>query len=226
MNKFIITISFILVLLLHLSIINYFKLHKIEDSQQIPNNIMMLQLSKIETKKELQKEEIVKKEETVKPKNEKNIKQINKPTEIKKETTKPVFNQTVTKEEFVEKTEEKRIQEIEKSEENINNQNQIIKENLFIKNYISQLREEINKNKVYPTISRKLKEQGKVVISFRVLKNGVFENISIQTSSNIKRLDEAALNALYETKKFRSFDKEITKDYMDFEVPLEFIVLN
>jgi periplasmic protein TonB len=88
------------------------------------------------------------------------------------------------------------------------------------------LREEINKNKVYPTISRKLKEQGKVIISFRVLKNGVFENINIQTSSNIKRLDEAALNALYDTKKFRSFDEEITKDYMDFEVPLEFIVLN
>ena len=212
MNKFIITISFILVLLLHLSIINFFKLNVTEYNQQIPNEIMMLQLSKIETKKEVQKEEVVRKKEIEKPKSE--------TKNIKKETTKPVFNQTVTKEEFVEYKEEK------KPQENINNENQIMKENLFIKNYISQLREEINKNKVYPTISRKLKEQGKVIISFRVLKNGVFENINIQTSSNIKRLDEAALNALYDTKKFRSFDEEITKDYMDFEVPLEFIVLN
>lgn len=218
MNKFIITISFILVLLLHLSIINFFKLNVTEYNQQIPNEIMMLQLSKIETKKEVQKEEVVRKKEIEKPKSE--------TKNIKKETTKPVFNQTVTKEEFVEYKEEKKAQETEKPKENINNENQIIKENLFIKNYISQLREEINKNKVYPTISRKLKEQGKVVISFRVLKNGVFENINIQTSSNIKRLDEAALNALYDTKKFRSFDEEITKDYMDFEVPLEFIVLN
>lgn len=218
MNKFIITISFILVLLLHLSIINFFKLNVTEYNQQIPNEIMMLQLSKIETKKEVQKEEVVRKKEIEKPKSE--------TKNIKKETTKPVFNQTVTKEEFVEYKEEKKAQETEKPKENINNENQIIKENLFIKNYISQLREEINKNKVYPTISRKLKEQGKVIISFRVLKNGVFENINIQTSSNIKRLDEAALNALYDTKKFRSFDEEITKDYMDFEVPLEFIVLN
>ena len=178
----------------------------------------MLQLSKIETKKEVQKEEVVRKKEIEKPKSE--------TKNIKKEPVKSILNQTIVKEEFVEYKEEKKAQETEKPQENINNENQIIKENLFIKNYISQLREEINKNKVYPTISRKLKEQGKVVISFRVLKNGVFENINIQTSSNIKRLDEAALNALYDTKKFRSFDEEITKDYMDFEVPLEFIVLN
>lgn len=178
---------------------------------------MMLQLSKIETKKEVQKEEVVTKKEIEKPKSE--------TKNIKKEPTKPILNQTVTKEEFVEYKEEK-AQEVQKTEENINNQNQIIKENLFIKNYISQLREEINKNKVYPPISRKLKEEGKVIISFRVLKNGVFENINIQTSCNIKRLDEAALNALYDTKKFRSFDEQINKDYMDFEVPLEFIVIN
>jgi periplasmic protein TonB len=218
MNKFIITISFILVLLLHLSIINFFKLNVTEYNQQIPNEIMMLQLSKIETKKEVQKEEVVRKKEIEKPKSE--------TKNIKKEPVKSILNQTIAKEEFVEYKEEKKAQETEKPQENINNENQIIKENLFIKNYISQLREEINKNKVYPTISRKLKEQGKVIISFRVLKNGVFENINIQTSSNIKRLDEAALNALYDTKKFRSFDEEITKDYMDFEVPLEFIVLN
>ena len=214
MNKFIITISFILVLLLHLSIINFFKLNVTEYNQQIPNEIMMLQLSKIETKKEVQKEEVVRKKEIEKPKSE--------TKNIKKEPVKSILNQTIAKEEFVEYKEEKKAQETEKPQENINNENQIIKENHFIKNYISQLREEINKNKVYPTISRKLKEQGKVVISFRVLKNGVFENINIQTSSNIKRLDEAALNALYDTKKFRSFDKEITKDYMDFEVPIDF----
>jgi len=226
MNKFIISISFILILLLHLSIINFFKLNEIEHNQQIQNDIVMIQLSKIETKKEVQKEEVVRKKEIEKPKSEtKNIKQTNKSVEIKKEPTKPILSQTITKEEFVEYKEEK-AQEVQKTEENINNQNQIIEENIFIKNYISQLREEINKNKVYPTISRKLKEQGKVIISFRVLKNGVFENINIQTSSNIKRLDEAALNALYDTKKFRSFGEQINKDYMDFEVPLEFIVIN
>ena len=58
------------------------------------------------------------------------------------------------------------------------------------------------------------------------MKNGLFENIKLSGSSNIKRLDEAALNALYETKKFKPFENEINKEFVDFELPLEFIVIN
>ena len=106
------------------------------------------------------------------------------------------------------------------------NEEKIEKENEYLKKYKTELREEINKNKTYPTISRKLKEQGKVIVSFRVMKNGSFENIKLNGSSNIKRLDEAALNALYETKKFKPFENELNKEFVDFELPLEFIVIN
>ena len=58
------------------------------------------------------------------------------------------------------------------------------------------------------------------------MKNGLFENIKLSGSSNIKRLDEAALNALYETKKFKPFENELNKEFVDFELPLEFIVIN
>ena len=93
---------------------------------------------------------------------------------------------------------------------------------MLIDKYASKLRKEINKNKNYPTISKKLHEQGSVIISFRVLKSGKFTNIRVTTSSSKERLDKAALNALYDTKEFEVFNKEINKEFLDFNLPLEF----
>lgn len=223
MNKFIITLCFMLVLLAHLIIINTFRINQIEQNQEIQNSVVALQLSKIEIKKELPKEEVLTQKNIEKPKNNtKALKPIEKSIPIKKEIIKPTTT-SIIKEET---SENKEIQETKKSEESATKQEQINKENIYIQNYILQLREEINKNKTYPMISRKLKEQGKVIISFRVQNNGLFDNILVKSSCNIKRLDEAALNALYTTKKFKAFDKEINKEYMDFDVPLEFITIN
>lgn len=86
--------------------------------------------------------------------------------------------------------------------------------------YRNRLREEINKNKTYPTISKKLKEEGKVIISFRVLQNGFFSEIKLLVSSDKERLDKAAL---YDTKQFEPYDNRIVnKEYLDFEVPIDF----
>lgn len=222
MNKFIISISFIFVISVHLLILNFLKNNKIEHpTQQTLNSSVLIQLSRIENKNEVIKEEVIVKNEVKKPLNEtKNIKQTSKNTPIKKESS-----QLISNEEFVEKKETEKVSEI-KTEENENTQEQNLKENTYIKNYISELREEINKNKSYPSISKRLKEQGKVIISFRVLKNGLFVNINILKSSNYQRLDNAALDALSITKQFREFDKEINKEYLDFELPLEFITIN
>ena len=93
----------------------------------------------------------------------------------------------------------------------------------YMNQYRNRLREEINKNKTYPTISKKLKEEGKVIISFRVLSNGLFSEIKLLVSSDKERLDKAALNALYDTKQFEPFDNKIVnKEYLDFEVPIDF----
>ena len=222
MNKFIISFSFIFVISVHLLILNFLKTNKIEHpTQQTLNSSVLIQLSRIENKNEVIKEEVIVKDEVKKPLNEaKNIKQTSKNTPIKKESS-----QLISNEEFVEKKETEKVSEI-KIEENENTQEQNLKENTYIKNYITELREEINKNKSYPSISKRLKEQGKVIISFRVLKNGLFVNINILKSSNYQRLDNAALDALSITKQFREFDKEINKEYLDFELPLEFITIN
>ncbi len=222
MNKFIISSSFIFVIIIHFLILNYFKTSKIQDSQLQDNNPILLQIAKIEpkteTKIEVQKEVVIIEKKVEKP--------ITKPTPIKQvEKPLPIKTASLVKEEIIENKNLKNSEVVQKTETH-SNEEKIEKENEYLKKYKTELREEINKNKTYPTISRKLKEQGKVIVSFRVMKNGLFENIKLSGSSNIKRLDEAALNALYETKKFKPFENEINKEFVDFELPLEFIVIN
>ena len=222
MNKFIISSSFIFVIIIHFLILNYFKTSKIQDSQIQDNNPILLQIAKIEpkteTKVEVQKEVVIIEKKVEKP--------ITKPTPIKQvEKPLPIKTASLVKEEIIENKNLKNSEVVQKTETH-SNEEKIEKENEYLTKYKTELREEINKNKTYPTISRKLKEQGKVIVSFRVMKNGLFENIKLSGSSNIKRLDEAALNALYETKKFKPFENEINKEFVDFELPLEFIVIN
>ena len=223
MNKFIIFSSFIFVIIIHFSILNYFKTSKIQNSQTQDNNPILLQIAKIEpkteTKVEVQKEVVIIEKKVEKPIAKPTpIKPVEKPLPIKKTAS-------LVKEELIENKNLKNSEVTQKIETQTNEE-KIEKENEYLRKYKTELREEINKNKTYPTISRKLKEQGKVIVSFRVMKNGLFENIKLNGSSNIKRLDEAALNALYETKKFKPFENEINKEFVDFELPLEFIVIN
>lgn len=90
-------------------------------------------------------------------------------------------------------------------------------------NYITQLRVQVDKNKKYPRVSRKLKEQGKVTIIFRVLNNGKFTNIKILKKSSKRRLNKAALDAVLLTKRFKKFPKELSnKQFIDIALPINF----
>jgi periplasmic protein TonB len=239
MNKFIISLCFFAVLSLHILLFLYYRNTQIITSKPSQNTTVLLQLSKVtqieetakpivQEKKEIIEKEIVKevsKKQNIvdKPIIKKAIKEeFKKPKEIEKnediqvKPTTPTVQKEVVKEN-INKSLEKSKQKIEKALPQINN-----KEQEYIDNYASKLRDEINKNKTYPTISKKLKEEGRVVLSFRVLKSGQFTNIKILISSNKERLDKAALNALYDTKEFEAFDKSINKEFLDFELPLEF----
>ena len=228
MNKFIISLCFFVVLSFHILLFLYYKNTQIIISKANQNTSILLQISKvtpiqetIEAVVQEEKKELIKKEKIAdKPIIKKAIKEeIKKTKELKINEEKPT-NPNIQKNEIKEdinKSVEKTEQKIEKAIPQINNQEQI-----FIDNYASKLRNEINKNKNYPAISRKLKEEGRVVLSFRVLKSGQFNNMRILLSSYKERLDEAALNALYDTKEFESFYESINKEFLDFELALEF----
>lgn len=229
MNRFIIFISFIFVLTLHLVV---FYVYKTENTSTLSTKkiaqIVHIEISKViqiqeTTKTEIQKtpqpqkEEIKKevKEVVKKPKN-KEVK------EVKQSITepKPIVQNDTTTNLVAENIPSTSAQEKTQSEEKT-----VIKENIedkLINEYGKKLREAINKNKIYPNISRKLKEQGTAIVSFKVLKDGTFKNIIIKESCNFQRLNDAALNTIKETNNFEAFGDKIKKDFLEFNLPIEF----
>lgn len=223
MNKFIILLSFLFVLLLHLFLFLYYKNHQIYKTQTTnTKNPIEINLSKVNIEKNIEKtEEIVKKIEPIK---EKKIekKQENIP---KTEKIKPKNNpKKEEKQENISKTEEEK-ESVQTNQINfIENPKDDLEEQKLIDEYGTKLRVEISKNKIYPNISKKLKEQGIVIINFKVDKSGLFFDIKLVSSSNKTRLDEAAINTIIETKKYKPFDENIKKEYLEFNLPLEYLL--
>jgi protein TonB len=54
----------------------------------------------------------------------------------------------------------------------------------------------LNKAPLYPTLSRRLKEQGTVYLQVLVLKNGKVGQLKLKQSSGFARLDQSAINAV------------------------------
>lgn len=235
MNKFIILISFIFTFLLHLTIFYFYKTENISNTTSKNNNQMInIQLSKIENKdikleipqtkeavKETKKEDFIKKE-TIKPTKKvlqnKIEEKVEKIEEQKKEESTPNTTNIST-------IAQKKVENFTTTEKNSENKKQdSINEEKFILEYGKKVRQTINENKTYPNVSKKLKEEGLVIISFKVLKNGKIENLHIKQSSNKERLDNAAINTLNETNSFEVFDENIKKEFLDFEIALEFSI--
>lgn len=226
MNILTLVFSFIAVLALH---IYAFSFTLKEKEQKIVHKTkyskVSLQKATILEKKVLEKK--VKKE---KPKDtpikkvvKKEIKKIPKKALIKKPTI-------VKQKEIIKKPKEELEKKIVKKDEpsktnSVNISKSLQKNKEFKENYISRLREFIDKNKKYPKMSKRLKEEGRVLLSFRVLKSGEFKNIKLLESSDNKRLDKAALNALIDSERFEPFSKKINKNYMDFSLPIVFEII-
>ena len=148
-----------------------------------------------------------------------------KPKKIKKTKPKKVVKKVIKKP-IVKKQAVKKIKKIEKKEvkklSNINKAQSLERYKQYKQTYLTKLRAKIDSNKKYPSISRRLKEQGIVTVSFRVIKNGIFKNIKVSKSSNKRRLDKAAIKALETTNHFDAFTKEIKDDFLDITLQIAF----
>lgn len=152
-----------------------------------------------------------------------------KPKKIKKTKPKKVVKKVIKKpikKPVVKKEPVKKIKKIEKKEvkklSNINKAQSLERYKQYKQTYLTKLRAKIDSNKKYPNISRRLKEQGIVTVSFRVLKNGFFENIKVSKSSNKRRLDKAAIKALKATNHFDAFTKEMKDEFLDITLQIAF----
>lgn len=77
------------------------------------------------------------------------------------------------------------------------------------------------KHKHYPTLSRRLYEEGKTVLSFTVHRSGQVSDLQLLTGSGFERLDLAALE-IFETLKMQlpAFFPEMPEDSLSFQLPI------
>ena len=188
---------------------------KIEEVQEVVQKPII--------KKPIIKKKAIKKVVKKKPKK---IKKTKPKKVVKKVIKKPIVRKPIVKKPVVKKEPIKKIKKIEKKEvkklSNINKAQSLERYKQYKQTYLTKLRAKIDSNKKYPSISRRLKEQGIVTVSFRVMKNGIFKNIKVSKSSNKRRLDKAAIKALETTNHFDAFTKEIKDDFLDITLQIAF----
>lgn len=233
MNKLVLFISFTIIAFLHFFALTFFYEKKqIKLISKPEYQKVSVQLASIKTpspkkeipKKILKEKEIIKKpikKEAKRKTAKKVVKKIEKKV-IKKKIIKEAIEKPLEK---IVKKVPKPIKEVKKKAPKVANKiaTQSLEKYIKIKeDYMTALRAAIDKNKKYPRASKRLGEQGSVMLSFRVLKNGVFQNMKILQSSGKRRLDKAALKALNLTQSFKPFTDEIKKEFMDISLPIKF----
>ncbi len=88
--------------------------------------------------------------------------------------------------------------------------------------YLAALAANINRKKYYPLGSRRRGEEGTVVVSFVVQRNGELTDLAVVESSGSRRLDAAALKTLQRVTPFRPIPDTLQRDRWPITVPIAF----
>ena len=88
--------------------------------------------------------------------------------------------------------------------------------------YILELRRLIDRNKSYPKVARRLKQHGIVVISIKINKEGLFEDVSLTQKSTSSILDKAALRLVQSINRFKPLPKQYAS-LTEFKVPIKYV---
>ncbi len=91
--------------------------------------------------------------------------------------------------------------------------------------YKAELRAMIDRNKSYPTLSRRLGQSGTVVVAFTLLEDGHIIDVRIDSPSRYDRLNESALDAVKKVERFKPIPKEIGEAKMDIKIPVKFVTI-
>lgn len=88
--------------------------------------------------------------------------------------------------------------------------------------YLYELRMLLEGRKFYPKLSRYMKESGRVVVRFTVLKDGEVQQVEIAEPSSFERLNKAAEQLVTSLKKFKPLPDEVKTASLRVEVPIEY----
>lgn len=91
--------------------------------------------------------------------------------------------------------------------------------------YKAELRMIIDRNKYYPTLSKRLGHTGTVVVAFTLQADGLITDVRIDTPSKYEGLDHSALDAVKKIDKFKPIPKEFGMVKMAVKVPVKFLTI-
>lgn len=148
---------------------------------------------------------------------------VKKITKIEK-PQKPSFNEEASKNKLVQKqAESKKLSESEMA--SIESQKSSGSDSQKA-HYIDQVRRLIMKNKKYPRIAQKLKQEGVVEIYFEIAKTNKISKLEIKKASSFESLNKAALEAVEGLELGHlEFPKDIKAQSLEIELPMQFELL-
>jgi len=88
--------------------------------------------------------------------------------------------------------------------------------------YLAALAAQIDRNKFYPRASRRRGEEGMVVVSFVLQRDGELTELTVAESSGVRRLDEAALKTLQRITPFKPIPGDLDRERWPISVPIAF----
>jgi len=225
LNKFLMVTSSFFILFVHFTLFasTERRIEKVVVTQ--PQMVQKISLQKVilkkpEVKKVEQKKEVKKvvKQKVLKKVVKKAKKKVLKKEIKKKKEIEKVVKKTTPK---VQPQVTKKITKPKKIEKMVS-----VEEINVIKNkYLNRLRNLIEDKKIYPNSAKRLKQQGRVIVSFLITKEGTFKNISLKDSSKFKKLNKAALELLNNISRFEPIPDELEKNKWVIEIPINYKIL-
>ena len=92
----------------------------------------------------------------------------------------------------------------------------------MIENYIERVLEEIEKNKKYPRLALRLKQEGIVELKVIINKSGEIIKFEIIHASNFVSLNQAALNLIRNMSRLPEIPREIEVDELSLNIPIDY----
>lgn len=93
------------------------------------------------------------------------------------------------------------------------------------KSYFAELMHWLNQHKDYPATLKKQKQQGVVVLTFSIDKNGEVLTAKVAKSSGYPSLDQAALNMLAQANPVPPIPDFMKRDRMSLSIPIEYSLI-
>jgi protein TonB len=90
--------------------------------------------------------------------------------------------------------------------------------------YRAKLQAAIETQKKYPRRARRLRQQGSVLVAFKVKKDGSIKNITVTSASNSTILDKAAMETVLKISGLYPLPEELNRTEWSFSIPINYFL--